>query len=317
LTHPTKKLGLNPHGKPDALLLAVHWAAGRVPDHQVAADHMTGVTPGLDGNDRYGDCGPTSVDNHNRITTKFEAGTQIDATLEQVFDLYRASGNPNFNPDTDADDNGVAMDVMLDALRKHGLAGKKILGYGRLADTSDASIMAAIDLFGAVLFAVTLQNAQQDATVWDYQPTPVWGGHAIAAAAYNAAAGSIDVFSWAERHPTTAAFRKNQLDEVWVPLWPEVVASDTFAQHIAVAELAADFEALTGATFPVSPTPVPPAPTPTPAPVGPTPPPVVDPAVVAFHDAVLTWSRARHWPGSNRKAAEAASAMFKALGLVQ
>lgn len=264
--HPAKKLGLKPTTVPDEHLLQVGWKTAAVPDYPPAADYMSHVVPGLDDNDQYGDCGPTSVDNHERITTLFEDGQQVDATLDEVFDLYRHSGCPDFDPETDADDNGVEMAVLLKAARDVGLGGRKIAAYGKLRDISFESVCAAIAVFGAVLMAVDLQVAQQDQTdVWDYEPgSEEWGGHAICAGRYDTTvnSGMVWVFSWGQMIGMTKQFIQNQLMEVWIPLWPSILTSDKFNQSVAVDELAADFRSLTGATLPIPA--IPPAPEPTP-----------------------------------------------------
>lgn len=290
--HPSMKLGLKPHGKSDGQLLALRWKA--VPPFEPRVDRFAGVTLGLDANDQYGDCGPTSCDNHYRVTSRVLGGVEVDATLDQVFALYRASGNPGFDPATGADDNGVDMATMLSAVRKVGLAGKRILAFGRLTDTSDESIYAAISLFGAVLFAVDLQTAQQNQpTTWDYKKSSAWGGHAIVAGAYDSSRGTVDVFTWGDRVTTTAAFRSHQLSEVWVPLWPEVVQSDKFVTSVDVPTLAAAFHQLTGEQWPAAVNP--PAPTPGPSPL---------PSPASDADKVLAQA-AQDWVMNHRHTGEA------------
>lgn len=265
--HEIRKLGLLPHDRSDDQLLSVAWKAGAVPDVPPRADFLAGVDLGLDANDRFGDCGPTSVDNHRRVTTRALVGMEEDATLEAVFDLYRRSGNPGFDPATGADDNGVSMPALLGAARAGGLGGQKLIAYGRLHDTSTASIAAAIALFGGVLFAVDLQTAQQTQTTWDFSSSGEWGGHAVVAAAYDLATGLIDVGSWAQRYPTTEAFRAEQLWEVWVPIWPETIGSHHFQANVEVEAMAEQFKALTGGDLPIPVAP-PPAPVPSPVPAG-------------------------------------------------
>lgn len=278
--HEIRKLGLLPHDRSDDQLLAVRWKAGTPPDVPARADFFAGVELGLDENDRFGDCGPTSVDNHRRVTTRALLGVEEAATLDAVFDLYRRSGNPNFDPATGADDNGVTMPALLGAARAGGLGGQKLVAYGKLHDLSTESIAAAIALFGGVLFAVDLQAAQQTQTVWDYSNSGEWGGHAVVAAAYDLTTGFIDVGSWAERIPTTAAFRENQLWEAWVPIWPETIGSHRFQANVDVDGLAEQFKSLTGGELPIPVAP-PPAPVPSPVPAG------GFPLVLSITDAAL------------------------------
>lgn len=301
--HPRFKLGLTPHGKTAEQLLALDWAAGQVPAYEPKVDRLSQIGIGLDDNDRYGDCGPTSCDNHDRITTKVLTGSEVVASVGDVLDLYSRSATPPFDPATGANDNGVDMATMLAALKAGGLGGRKIVAYARLKDISDASIYAAIDLFGAVLFAVDLQKAQQaqsDAPhpVWDYKRSADWGGHAIAAGSYDSATGRIDVGSWGMRIGTTPAFRQHQLQEVWVPIWPEMLSSARFVQNVDGPALAADYLALTGEALPI------PAPGPTPVP--------------SDVDALL-WSRVSGWAtgrhtGANKLAAAAVLAWAKDKG---
>lgn len=276
--HETLKLGLQPHDKSAEQLLALDWAAGQPPAYAPRRDNLLHVRIGLDANDRFGDCGPTSCDNHRRITKLSLTGVEVDAGLDEVFDLYRRSGNPHFDPATGADDNGVSMPVLLGALRSGGLGGEKIVAYARLRDTSDASLFAAIDYFGAVLLAVSLQTAQQTQSegpnpIWDYSSSPDWGGHAVVAAAYDAEAGFVDVGSWGMRVRTTSAFRAKQLDEVWVPIWTDTIGDHRFQEAVDLPTLASLFKDLTGGELPIPtpPAPAPPTPEPDPAPVTPVP----------------------------------------------
>lgn len=259
------KLGLNftPEDRP---LLMMNWLKG-VPSFPPVADHFGGgwqMELGM--NQKYGVCGPVSCENHRRMTTKLLTGLEDRSTQDDIFDLYRRSGNPNFDPVTGRGDNGVDMATMLQACLKGGLSGDKLIGYARLADQSDPSVMAAIDVFGGVLLAVNLQAAQQAQTnqgLWDYVRSGPWGGHAVAALSYDQLKGRVDVVTWAMRVGTTAAFRSRQLMEAWVPLWPEIVTSGKlFDAGVDYRQLAQDYQDLTGKPFP-APLPNPPTPTPT------------------------------------------------------
>lgn len=272
----THMLGLNAHNLPESKLLEVRWRAGVAPHYPSTLDNMSGVVAGLDRNNELGDCGPTSADNHRRVKTKRELGKQIDSPLADVLELYAESSDPPFNPLTGENDNGVTMPALLNAMRRVGLGGERIVAFGRLRDTSDASIMAAIYVFKAVLFAVDLQRAQDAQSddinpVWDYvQSSPEWGGHAVVAGAYNAVTETVDVFSWAKRIGTTKDFRDFCLSEVWVPIYQSTI--DDAHDAVDWDSMAASYTSLTGETLPAStpsPTPEPipePAPTPVPAP---------------------------------------------------
>ncbi|MCM3884170.1 hypothetical protein [Frankia sp. R82] len=265
--HPTRKTGLRPPTRRAALRIG-RYLTGVVPAHPSAADHLGHLEYGLYANDRYGDCGPTSVANLRRVVTAGLTGTMQAPSQDDVFDLYRRSGNPGFDPATGADDNGVEMQTMLQAVQAGGIGGVQSLAFAQVDVGNDDELDAAISLFGGILWGVDLEVAQQAQTdahppVWDYRRSGEWGGHAVLAGAYRA--GRDDVITWAERVSTTAAFRRRQLQEAWVVIWPEHLGSAVFQAGVDLAALAADYQELTGRPFPTvtpAPVPVPPAPTP-------------------------------------------------------
>src|SRR5438552_1440553 len=112
--HEEFKLGRRPpKGAPSLKLSSI--LTGGIPPHPPTADHFGKLQFGLYQNDRFGDCGPTSVANLVRLVTGGLLVTEVQPSLNDVFDLYGRSGNPNFDPATGADDNGVVMQTMLEA----------------------------------------------------------------------------------------------------------------------------------------------------------------------------------------------------------
>lgn len=269
------------------------------PAHAAAADHFGPITDWtMLGNDQFGDCGPVSVANSRRVTTKLLTGTEQQPTLDQVFDLYRRSGNPSFDPKTGKGDDGVDMSVMLKAAMDGGFAGVKPVAYASVNVASQDECEAAIDLFGYLLLGVDLQVAQQAQTdsnppVWDYKKSGAWGGHAICAGKYtgsNAAkTPDVSVVSWAEVVGLTDAFWSKQVSEAWVVIWPEHLGSKQFHAGIDVAAANAAYTALTGKTgpFPSAPTPPPVPPTP------PTPPPGATTADTQLWAMAQSWARTK------------------------
>src|SRR5215471_8122110 len=99
-----KRLGRRPPTNKPAIMFSQILRA--VPDHPASADYLTLVGDyGLYGNDRYGDCGPVSVANSYKVVS-LVGGAEWSASQEDVFDLYRRSGNPDFDPVSGTDDNG-------------------------------------------------------------------------------------------------------------------------------------------------------------------------------------------------------------------
>ena len=269
----TRALGVRPAKGAPALLLGRSngTLTGVTPAHSPAADHFAMITSWILGaNNRFGTCGPTSVANMRRLVTAYLTGTAAWFSDDQVFDLYRRSGNPDFDPDTGADDNGVDMQTMCEALMSGGFAGVKPVCFAQVDASNLDDVRACIEIFGSVLLGVTLdeaQNAQTDDGLWTYSPSPTWGGHAIMSGRYTDPTGQIDdrtgLISWQLVVNASDTFLDHQCDQVWVVIWPEHLGSKEFQEGVSLSILSADYTALTGKPFPVQPEPQPdPAPAP-------------------------------------------------------
>lgn len=306
--HPCYKLGRRPPEQRPALMFA-DIRTGAIPEHPAAADHLGAIEFGLYQNDRYGDCGPTMCANYVRLVSTALLGEMVAPSQTDVFDLYRRSGNPNFDPKTGADDNGVVLQTMLDTWLKEGMGDGhggivKPVAFAKVDVTSDDELEAAVSIFGGCLWGVDLEVAQQSQTdanppVWDYRRSGEWGGHAILDGKYEQ--DRQTVVSWAMRIATTDAFRRRQLEEAWVVVLPWHLDYPGFQLGVDLDALASAYRALTGRTLPVPVTPPPP-------------PPAADPDRV-FFDATAEWAAARH-TGANRRAAQARNAWAAAKGFM-
>jgi hypothetical protein len=306
---------------------------GVTPPHPLVADHLSSVPEWMmGGNQKYGTCGPTDVANSAVLTWWYLLGEQVTVTDADVFDLYRRSGNPTFDPAGPPDangnvpgDNGVDMTVMFSALVSGGVWITRASGIRELvkpycfaAHPVDIDTVRAVtSIFGCSHLAVDLDVAQQgQATLWDYVArSGVWGGHAVPGGAYtsSAAAATADetVLSWQTKIGTTDLFIAHQLSEAYVVVWPILWDHPAFQAGVDRAALAAAYTAETGKTLPV---PVPPAPVP-PVPPAPVPPAPVPPAPGDIHadaaDRAFAAALPRNWPterhtGHNEVAARAA-----------
>ena len=303
----TMKLGRRPPKNAPALMLAP-LLTGVVPVAPVAADHFGKVRSWVLGeNDQYGDCGPVSMANNRLLVTTYLTGQPVTVSQADIFDLYKRSGNPTFDPKDPGGpgDGGVDMQTMLEAAVAGGIAGVKPIAFAKVNVGSLNELRDAVAIFGSLLLGVTLDKAQQaqtDAGLWDYKSSSIWGGHAILTGRYSEAPDRTAVITWANVVDMTDAFMAHQLDEAWAVIWPEHFGSLAFMSGVDIATLAADFRALTGRTLPV------PAPAPAPAPT------TLDPADMALADAVRAWASARH-AGSTSLAAKAVQVWLKAKGL--
>lgn len=298
-----RALGRRPPTNKPALMLGP-LLTGVLPAHSAAADHFAKVpTWILGGNDKYGVCGPVAVANQRLLVTTYLTGVPEIASQADIFDLYRRSGNPTFDPNDPGGpgDGGVDMQTMLEAVVATGIGGKKALAFAKVDVTSLDEVEAAVDIFGSDLLGVTLdvsQNAQTDTGQWDNVPNDaVWGGHAVLDGRYSDAPDVGGVVTWALIVNFTDAFEAHQIDEAWVVIWPEHLTSATFLAGVDLATLAADYTALTGRPFP-APMPPSPAPPPVPAPGDPD---------AAFAAVLRPWVAARH-SGTNKVVATAAKA---------
>lgn len=269
LNRPDRKVGLRPT---DPERLAAAKRMGRflltsvLPTHPDSADYMAKIKKWiLGGNDRFGTCGPTSVANFVLLVTSWLAAYGLEFTDDEVFDLYRRSGNPNFNPATGADDNGVDMTVMLTELVRGGIGfgdrNVKALAFAALPDSHDTEqLWGAAVRFGGVLWGADLAQAQDKQTtagLWDYVArSRSWGGHAILAGPRfvdqpGTAADRTGLVTWAEPINATDTFIGKQVAEAYIVILPWHLQDKTFLANTDLATLAADYTEITGKPFPV------------------------------------------------------------------
>jgi hypothetical protein len=286
-----RRLGLRqPKNAPRLRMSRLLSVTAPLPEHPAAADHLSLVEEwGLYANDQFGDCGPVSVANDIKLATKYLTGTQVDVSLDDVFDLYRRSGNPGFDPKTGADDNGVDMQTMLEALLEGGIAGMKPVAFASVDHTSRDMVDTCISIFGSVLFGAMLDTAQMHQTddgLWDFVLSAPWGGHAFLGGRYfNGQEARTGVVTWGEVVDATDAFLDKQLLEAWVVIWPWHLNSKAFQEGVDIQALKEDYLALTGRELVVPPFP---GPQPTPE----------DPAVaadLALVTAADRWLKLHHY----------------------
>lgn len=250
------RLGLKAPTNDPALKLG-DFLTGHVPAHPKICDHFKRRTFGLYENDRYGDCGPTGVANHLRMVSGALLGAEVIPSQSDVFDLYRRSGAPNFNPLTGDGDTGVVLQTMLAALLKGGLGNGaggvvKPVAFAKVRTDSDAELEAAASIFG-MLWGCALDVAQQSQSTspypeWTYQPSQAWGGHCVMSGAYEPSGEGelVDVISWDMRIPTTRNFRDGQLQEAWVIVWPWLLTHPDFQSGVNTDGLSRAFRDITG-----------------------------------------------------------------------
>ena len=299
---PGKRLGMRPRDPRRQLLRLGDYLTGRLPDHPPRVDYFARVpTWCLGRNTEFGTCGPTSFANLTLLVSTWLAGAPIKPTDDDIIDLYRRSGNPDFDPATGAGDNGVDMTVMLAEAVKNGIGvgggtgTVKPLAFAAVNGHDPDEVWAAGALFGGTLWGCDLTQSQAGQQVWDTVPGDApWGGHAVLAAGrYDDQTGTrsdrTGLVSWAD--PTfdaTDVFIQQQVPERYAVIFDWHLNLRTFIKGVNMTTLAADYTQLTGRPFPSSgPTPVPTPPTPG-----------MEPADQELMKALNPWAKA--WPSTTK-----------------
>lgn len=278
---PGKRLGMRPRDPRRQLLRLGDYLTGRLPTHPPKVDYFARINQWCLGrNKEFGTCGPTSFANLTLLVSTFLGDAPIRPSDDDIIDLYRRSGNPDFDPETGAGDNGVDMTVMLSAAVKDGIgAGDQTgritpLAFALINGRDPEEVWAASALFGGTLWGCDLTQAQSQQQVWNTVPGDApWGGHAVLAAGrYDDQTGTrsdrTGLVSWADpSFDATDVFIQQQVSERYAVIFPWHLNSRTFIQGINLTTLAADYTDLTGRPFPsTTPTPVPTPPPPSPGP---------------------------------------------------
>lgn len=306
-----------PVNRPAIHLGAILRSDTEIPPHPDREDYLATLSAWqMLGNDTAGDCVAVTWANFRRLVTAVLT-TETYPTLDQVWAIYRTQ-NPGFDPAGSADGNGPGsehdqgMDIqtLLEYLVKSGGPdGVKAVAFAKVDYTNLDELKAALAIFGGVWTGITVTDTNEqefaDGEEWDYAG---WarelGGHSVLTGGYNPDPTFI---TWAAETAFTEAFITHQVEETWIVIWPEHLATKQFEAGIDQAALAAAYEALTGRTFPVQPTPTP-APTPTPVPAP------VDDVDEVLATALRPWVTEHHL-GENERVARAGRAWLTGKGL--
>lgn len=279
--------GKRPPKKAPALRLG-RLLTGIVPEHPASVDYLAAMDGGwqLLGNGVAGDCVSVTWANVRRLVTSTLTDAPSYPSQDQVWALYRTQ-NPDFDPNGDPNvdgpgspaDRGMDVQTVLEYLTATGGPdGVKAVAFAAVDLTDPVEVQAAIAIFGYVWTGVTVaannQREFSQGQPWDYDPSsPAEGGHSVITGGYGqpgtgALGGDERFITWAAESSFTDSFWANSVDEAWVVVWPEHLGTREFLDGIDVAQLAADYQQITGRALPL-PAPAPaPRPEPQPAPKG-------------------------------------------------
>ncbi len=176
---------------------------------------------GVMANDSLGDCTAASAGHMIQAWSSMN-GDQVIIPDADVVAFYSAStGYVPGDPSTDQ--GGVELDV-LNAWRKIGIGGHKILGYVAVDPKNRAHMKLAIDLFGGVYAGAGLPISAQTQEVWSVPTEGVvgngapnsLGGHAIPFLNYGPL-GPVCV-TWGELKTITWSWVEAYCDEAYALL---------------------------------------------------------------------------------------------------
>jgi hypothetical protein len=157
-----------------------------------------------------------------------------------------------YSPLTGANDNGTELQDALEYMRQTGIpdsSGKvhKIVAYAEVSGfQSQQRVAQVLDLCGTGYVGVNLQQAQEDQfgneQPWDWEGSPVIGGHAIG---LQQRAGSglskLRVTTWGALWEATTAFWSNCVEEFWyVVSEDDIQANGTTRAGFNLEQLLAD-----------------------------------------------------------------------------
>jgi hypothetical protein len=261
--HPGHRLGLLPAREIPHILMSDYLTSRAGMIKPASVNHMARVpTWCMGGNNLYGTCGPTAYANYMIMAYQYLINMQIGISDLSVFSLYRQSGNPDFNPIGDIDDNGVDLYTMLMAAIVHGMTITHPDGSLHLikpaciaaVDSNNVAEMQVVTaLMGGVICGVTLyvaQQAQVATGLWTYvegSQDNIWGGHAIMGASYTGATGGPDesFVTWQQPIATSDSFITEQNQQTFAVILPIHLSNPGFGDAIAVKAMLGDFQAIT------------------------------------------------------------------------
>jgi hypothetical protein len=242
-----------------------------VPGHPSTLDQLSRLDQWqMLGNDRAGDCNAVTWANTRRLVTAALTDKEQYPDQDQVWEFYRTQ-NPDFDPDGSQDtdgpqspaDNGMDIQTGLEYLHAHGGPdGVEAVAFARVDPTDLAEVEAAISVFGSLWLGILVLRANQAefdaAKPWtDVSSSKIDGGHAIISGGYvpdarKRAGLDITFVTWGREARFAPSFWNGSVhghrlvEEAWIVIWPEHLGSAAFQAGVDLAQLKADYEALTG-----------------------------------------------------------------------
>lgn len=201
---------------------------------------------GMFANDTVGDCTCACIA-HMLMLFTAHTGTMVVPTVDQVLHVYSAISG--YDPATGANDNGAAIQDVLQYWQTTGIAGHKILGFAQVDPTNFDEVKQAIWLFGGTDVGITVYQSMEDQfnahQPWDNPSGDQLGGHSIPIFGYGSD-GCTGV-TWAALQQMGWQDFAQICNEAWVVITQDWINKQGLAPNgFDLASLQADMAALNG-----------------------------------------------------------------------
>jgi hypothetical protein len=237
------KLGRNPGHVPDGLRDLTWYVAGDLP-----APPVRRVVPapgkgdwGMDGNDRYGDCGVAGI-HHGDMCVEYDTTTPRDSvTANEVVQYYLEY--------TGGQDNGVVLADFLAYVKKTGWFGHQLAGYAPVTINDMRTVQFTVNAYGFAYIGIQVTDLMMQASNAGKPWTPetfangtVEGGHCVPVVGYGTE--NLYAVTWGKMQAIQYSAWHLIVQEAWAVLMSEIVAKG--GNHgLNLAALQADLSKLT------------------------------------------------------------------------
>ena len=191
-------------------------------------------------NDRYGDCTCAGAGHAVEAWTSNNPSFKSPVVLPDgvILGLYRTvtgQEGAQFDPGTDANDNGCYINDVLNEWRKNGLGGHGLGAYAEVDEKNQNHVMAAVAFYGLLDIGIAMPVSCQDQPIWDVVDPNLqgdsapgsWGGHCVIITGYNDK--GLTCITWGAAKFMTWAFWNAYCDEAFVLLSPDWVTGNVQA----------------------------------------------------------------------------------------
>jgi hypothetical protein len=260
----TYKYGRRPPKNAPALRFGSFLQSG-APAYPASEDYLASLSGWqMLGNDVAGDCNAVTWANMRRLVTA-TLTTENYPPQAQVWQFYQtqnpafdSNGTKDTNGPGSQDDQGMDIQTGLEYLHQTGGPdGVKAVAFAKVDHANMAEVKAALAIFGGLWLGIQVLDANQqefaNGEAWtDVPGSQIDGGHAILGGGYGT---DIKFITWAAETEFDPTFWNGMVqgtplvEESWVVIWPEHLGTRGFEQGVDQAQLAADYQALTGATL--------------------------------------------------------------------